>query len=72
MLRGKKAFIIEYLQTHETFRDKYLEMIKQYISASNDKSVLDKEALRAIEAEEDAIERPKEDEVKRKVLLEGE
>ena len=71
-LRGKKAFIIEYLQTHETFRDKYLEMIKQYISASNDKSVLDKEALRAIEAEEDAIERPKEDEVKRKVLLEGE
>ena len=71
-LRGKKSFIIEYLQTHETFRDKYLAMIKEYISASNDKSVLDKEALRAIEAEEDAIERPKEDEVKRKVLLEGE
>jgi recombination protein RecA len=71
-LQGKKAFIIDYLKTHETFRDKYLEMIKQYISASNDKSVLDKEALKAIEAEEDAIERPKEDEVKRKVLLEGE
>jgi recombination protein RecA len=72
ILQGKKAFIIEYLKTHEAFRDKYLEMIKQYISASNDKSVLDKEALKAIEAEEDAIERPKEDEVKRKVLLEGE
>lgn len=71
-LQGKKAFIIEYLQAHETFRDKYLTMIKEYISASNDKSVLDKESLKAIEAEEDAIERPKEDEVKRKVLLEGE
>ena len=31
-------------------------MIKEYISASNDKSVLDKEALRAIEAEEDSVE----------------
>jgi recombination protein RecA len=71
-LQGKKAFIIDYLKTHEAFRDKYLEMIKQFISASNDKSVLDKEALKAIEAEEDAIERPKEDEVKRKILLEGE
>ena len=38
----------------------------------NDKSVLDKESLKAIEAEEDAIERPQEDEAKRKVLLEGE
>ena len=47
-------------------------MIKEFISASNDQSVLDKEALRAIEAEEDAIERPQEDVVKRKVLLEGE
>ena len=55
-LRGKKAFIIEYLQTHTSFRDKYLMMIKEYISASNDKSVLDKEALRAIEAEEDSVE----------------
>jgi hypothetical protein len=47
-------------------------MIKRHISASNDRSVLDKEALRAIEAEEDAIERPQEDIAKRKVLLEGE
>ena len=72
VLQGKKAFIIDYLKTHKAFRDKYLEMIKQYISASNDRSVLDREALKAIEAEEDAIERPQEDEVKRKVLLEGE
>ena len=60
------------IHTHDTFREKYLAMIKEYISASNDKSVLDKEALREIEAEEDAIERPQEDTAKRKVLLEGE
>lgn len=56
VLRGKKAFIIEYLQTHISFRDKYLQMIKEFISASNDKSVLDKESLKAIEAEEDSVE----------------
>jgi recombination protein RecA len=69
-LQGKKAYLIEYLHTHHTFREKYLMMIKEFISASNDKSVLDKEALKAIEAEEDAIERPQEDEAKRKILLE--
>jgi hypothetical protein len=71
VMQGKKAYLIDYLKTHESFRDKYLEMIKQYISASNDRSVLDKESLKAIEAEEDAIERPQEDEAKRKILLEG-
>ena len=70
ILRGKKAYLIEYLHAHPTFREKYLEMIKEFISASNDKSVLDKEALKEIEAEEDAIERPQEDEAKRKILLE--
>jgi hypothetical protein len=69
-LQGKKAYLIEYLHTHPAFREKYLLMIKQFISASNDKSVLDKEALKEIEAEEDAIERPQEDEAKRKILLE--
>ena len=69
-LRGKKSYLIDYLHTHDTFREKYLAMIKEFISASNDKSVLDKEALRAIEEEEDAIERPQEDAAKRKVLLE--
>ena len=69
-LRGKKSYLIEYLHSHPTFREKYLTMIKEFISASNDKSVLDKEALKEIEAEEDAIERPQEDEAKRKILLE--
>jgi recombination protein RecA len=71
-LQGKKAHLIEYLHTHDAFRAKYLEMIREFISASNDKSILDKESLRAIEAEEDAIERPQEDVVKKKILLEGE
>jgi hypothetical protein len=71
-LQGKKAYLIEYLHSHPTFREKYLTMIKEFISASNDKSVLDKEALKAIEEEEDAIERPQEDVAKRKILLEGE
>lgn len=71
-LQGKKAYLIEYLHTHPAFREKYLAMIKEFISASNDKSVLDKEALKAIEEEEDAIERPQEDAAKRKILLEGE
>ena len=69
-LQGKKAFIVEYLKTHDAFREKYLEMLKHYISASNDKSLLDKEAQAEIEAEEDAIERPQEDIAKRKILLE--
>ena len=45
-------------------------MIKEFISASNDKSLLDKETQVQIEAEEDAIEKPQEDEVKKKILLE--
>lgn len=69
-LQGKKAYLIDYLHTHDAFREKYLAMIKEFISASNDKSVLDKESLKAIEAEEDAIERPQEDEAKKKILLE--
>lgn len=69
-LKGKKAYLIDYLYTHDEFRASYLSMIKEHISASNDKSVLDKEALKAIEAEEDSIERPTEDLAKRKVLLE--
>ena len=70
ILRGKKSSLIDYLHEHDSFREKYLTMIKEFISASNDKSVLDKESLKEIEAEEDAIERPQEDEAKRKILLE--
>lgn len=71
-LQGKKAYLIKYLYEHDDFRENYLTMIKQYISAENDHSLLDQEALKAIEAEENAIESPQEDKAKRKILLEGE
>ena len=56
LMRGKKSYLIEYLQTHTAFRDKYLEMIRTFISAANDRSVLDKESLKAIEAEDAVVE----------------
>lgn len=59
ILKNKKAYLINYLHTHEEFRSRYLEMIRRSIAASNDMSLLDKESLKAIEAQEDAIE-PKE------------
>lgn len=59
ILKNKKAYLINYLHTHEEFRNRYLEMIRRSIAASNDMSLLDKESLKAIEAQEDAIE-PKE------------
>ena len=59
VLKNKKAYLINYLHTHEEFRNRYLEMIRRSIAASNDMSLLDKESLKAIEAQEDAIE-PKE------------
>ena len=55
LLRGKKAYLIDYLSTHENFRNKYLDMIKRHIAAANDMSLLDKESLAEIEAEEHAI-----------------
>lgn len=55
LLKGKKAYLIDYLSTHENFRNKYLEMIKRHMSAANDMSLLDKETLAEIEAEEHSI-----------------
>lgn len=57
VLQNKKAYLIDYLHTHPTFREKYLAMVQAYITASNDKSILDKESQAAIEAEEKAIEK---------------
>lgn len=72
LMQNKKAYLIKYLKEHPEFRDNYVKMLHQYIAASNDISVLDKEAQAAIEEEENAIEKPQEDLLKRKVLLEGE
>lgn len=56
VLQNKKAYLINYLHTHGTFRDTYLAMIRTSIAASNDRSLLDQQTSREIEAEEDAIE----------------
>ena len=55
LLKGKKAYLIEYLNTHTSFRNKYLEMIKRHIAAANDRSLIDKESLAEIEGQEQAI-----------------
>ena len=56
MLKNKKAYLIKYLHTHEEFRKRYLEIVRRSIAATNDMSLLDKESLKAIEAQEDAVE----------------
>lgn len=56
VLRNKKAYLINYLKTHDSFREHYLAMIQRSIAASNDMSLLDKETLNAIQAEEDSVE----------------
>lgn len=56
VLQNKKAYLINYLHTHEAFRESYLRMVQQFIAASNDRSLLDKETQSAIEAEEKSVE----------------
>ena len=56
LLQNKKKYLINYLNTHEEFRNNYMEMLNKHISASNDVSLLDKETQAQIEAEESAIE----------------
>lgn len=56
LLKNKKAYLINYLHTHKEFRERYFEMIRRSIAASNDMSLLDKESLKAIEAQEAAVE----------------
>ena len=56
LLKGKKAYLVEYLRTHENFRTKYLAMIKRHIAAANDRTLLDKEAMDEIETQEHAVD----------------
>ena len=56
-LKNKKAYLINYINTHENFRNKYMAMLKQYITAANDISLLDKEAAAEIDAQENALEK---------------
>ena len=55
ILQNKKAYLFDYLKTHDTFRNKYVEMLKKHMSAANDISLLDKEDLAEIEAQEQAV-----------------
>ena len=59
-LRNKKQYLIDYLNTHVDFRTKYMEMLKKHISASNDRSLLNKEEMKEIEEEDRAVEKPSE------------
>ena len=57
-LVNKKAYLIDYLKSHAAFRDSYLEMLREHIAASNDRSLLNKSEMQDIEAEDQAIEKP--------------
>jgi len=56
-LRGKKAYLLDYLANHKEFRDWYFDMLNTYISASNTltKHLLSEEEEAEIKAEEAAI-----------------
>lgn len=57
-LKGKKAYLFEYLETHPTFRDNYVSMLTNYISADNSmsKHMLSEEAEAEIKAEEQSVQ----------------
>lgn len=55
VLRGKKQYIIDYLNEHANFRAKYVQMVKHFISAVNDQSLLSKEEGKAIDSEEHSV-----------------
>lgn len=56
LLQNTKKYLIEYLETHEQFKSEYMQMLKRAVSASNDISLLSREDLNAIEAEEASVE----------------
>lgn len=57
-LRGKKVYLMEYINTHPEFKTWYFDMLNNYISASNTltKHLLSAEDEAEIEAEEAAIQ----------------
>lgn len=56
-LKGKKAYLLDYLENHKEFKDWYFNMLNTYISASNTltKHLLSEEEEAEIKAEEAAI-----------------
>ena len=56
-LTAKKQELINYLMSHDTFRDEYVKMLTQYISSDDieDKSLLSKEEMEEINAQEASV-----------------
>lgn len=60
ILRGKKQYLIDYIKSHDDFRQKYFAMLNKAISSSNtlinDAHLVDDKALAEIESEENSVE----------------
>ena len=60
ILRGKKQYLIDYIKSHDDFRQKYFAMLNKAISSSNtvinDAHLVDAKALAEIESEENSVE----------------
>lgn len=56
-LKGKKADLVEYIYSHVAFQNKYLTMLNEYISASDDSygSLLDERTSAEIDNQENAV-----------------
>lgn len=56
-LEGKKSDLIDYIMSHNDFKDKYIEMLTNYISKGDDSfgSLLDIESSKEIDQEDKAV-----------------
>lgn len=54
-LKNKKAYLINYLKEHPAFMRTYAQMLSRHLAAANDVSLLDKDTLAEIEAQESAV-----------------
>lgn len=61
LLRGKKQYLIDYINSHEDFREKYFAMLNKAISSSNtlinDVKLLNDSEIEEIEKEENSLEK---------------
>jgi RecA/RadA recombinase len=54
-LKNKKAYLINYLKEHPAFMQTYAQMLSRHMAAANDISLLDKDTLAEIDAQESAV-----------------
>lgn len=69
-LKNKKAYLINYLNTHPAFMQSYAQMLSRHMAAANDISLLDKETLAEIDAQESAVSEENQGKQGRQVLVE--